>query len=235
MAAHLRGLDAEIGQRPRAVLVISGHWETERPTLNTAERPNLLFDYYGFPEHTYRLTYPVAGAPALAAKVRALLGTAGFDTATDAERGLDHGVFVPFKLIYPDADVPVLQLSLQRSLDPGLHLAIGRALEPLRDEGVLIVGSGMSFHNMRDFFSGRPSAEADAFDAWLDDAVSADPQERDERLSRWSDAPGAAVAHPEAEHLLPLMVVAGAAGSDRGRRAYHDRILEKPISGFRFG
>ena len=130
LAAYLRGIDGALGVRPKAVVVISGHWEAPEPTLNIAPKPNLLFDYYGFPEHTYRLKYPVSGAPDLAQRVRDLLADAGFDSAVDGKRGLDHGVFVPFLLIYPHADVPMLQLSLQRSLDPGLHLRIGKALAP---------------------------------------------------------------------------------------------------------
>jgi aromatic ring-opening dioxygenase catalytic subunit (LigB family) len=236
MAAYLRGLAAAVGETPKAVLVVSGHWETERPTLNVAARPGLLFDYYGFPEHTYRLTYPVDGAPALAGRVRELLKGAGFDSDTEEARGLDHGVFVPFKLIYPDADVPVLQLSLRGDLDPAAHIAMGRALEPLRDEGVLIVGSGMSYHNLRGLFSGRGNEEAEAFDTWLTEAVEqADPAQRDQALTRWADAPGARAAHPREEHLLPLMVAAGAAGTDPGRRTYADHVLGKAQSGFQFG
>ena len=234
MAAYLRGIDAGLGERPKAVLVVSGHWETERPTVNTAPAPQLLFDYYGFPEHTYRLTYPVSGAPELAQRVRALLAEAGFASDTDDSRGLDHGVFVPFKLVYPDADVPVLQMSLQKDLDPAQHLAIGRALAPLRDEGVLIVGSGMSYHNLRDLMSGGNDEPSWAFDAWLADAV-ADPQGREDRLARWAQAPSARASHPREEHLLPLMVAAGAAEGEPGVRTYADRVLGKAISGFQFG
>jgi aromatic ring-opening dioxygenase catalytic subunit (LigB family) len=236
MAAYLRGIDASLGARPRAVLVVSGHWETERPTLNTATRPPLLFDYYGFPEHTYRLTYPAAGSPELADEVRALLAQAGFAADTDNQRGLDHGVFVPFKLIYPDADVPMVQLSLQQNLDAREHLAIGRALMPLRERGVLIVGSGMSYHNLRGLFTGHGNAEAEAFDAWLNDTLTAsDVNERNQKLAQWQQAPGARESHPRSEHLLPLMVAVGAAGDDVGRRTYSDQILGKAISGFQFG
>jgi aromatic ring-opening dioxygenase catalytic subunit (LigB family) len=236
MAAYLRGLDASLGRRPKALLVVSGHWDAERPTLNVAEKPALLFDYYGFPEHTYRLTYPAPGAPELAQEVRALLSKAGIESDVETNRGLDHGVFVPLKLVYPEADIPVLQLSLQRDMDPAQHLAIGRALAPLRDQGVLIVGSGMSYHNLRQMFSRRGDEAAEAFDAWLSDAVTdADPQARDDKLVRWSEAPGALDSHPETEHLLPLMVAAGAAGTDAGRRTYNDRLLGKPISAFQFG
>jgi aromatic ring-opening dioxygenase catalytic subunit (LigB family) len=238
MAGYLRGLASEIGQRPEAILVISGHWETERPTVNSSVRPPLLFDYYNFPEHTYRLTYPAPGSPALAGKVRELLAGAGFDSDEDDKRGLDHGVFVPFLLIYPEAQTPIVQLSLQRDLDPQTHLAIGRALAPLRDEGVLIVGSGMSFHNLRVLrLDDHDIAEAaQRFDDWLAGTVAmSDPKARDKALIGWEEAPFARLCHPQEEHLLPLMVAAGAAGNDRGRRTYSDRIWSKALSGFQFG
>jgi aromatic ring-opening dioxygenase catalytic subunit (LigB family) len=234
LASYLREIDASLGARPRAVLVISGHWETDQPTVNVAEWPTLLFDYYGFPDQTYRLKYPVAGAPDLEPRVRSLLAAAGFDLKVDSKRGLDHGVFVPFMLIYPRADVPIMQLSLQHNLDPGQHLAIGRALAPLRNQGVLIVGSGMSYHNLAAMFSGGGAQAAAAFDAWLEKAIH-DPQERDERLKAWREAPGARESHPRAEHLLPLMVAAGAAAGDTGVRTFRESIAGKPIGGYQFG
>ena len=234
LAAYLRGIDESLGVRPRAVLVISGHWENPLPTFNVAAKPGLLFDYYGFPEHTYRLKYPAAGAPDLAERVRKLLGDAGIESDVESKRGLDHGVFVPFLLIYPNADVPILQLSLQASLDAGVHLALGRALAPLRDQGVLIVGSGMSFHNLADMFSGRGAETAAAFDAWLGNAVQ-DPATRDQLLVKWREAPGGAASHPREEHLIPLMVAAGAAQGDRGVRTFGESIGGKQISGFQFG
>ena len=238
MAAYLRGIGASLGRRPESVLVISGHWETERPTVNTAARPPLLFDYYGFPEHTYQLTYPVAGSPALARRVREVLAAGQIGSDEEPERGLDHGVFIPFKLVYPDADIPMVQLSLNRSLDAATHLKIGQALTPLRDEGVLIVGSGMSYHNLRDLYSGDPRAlrAAAEFDAWLGEAVTeTDHAARERKLAAWHQAPGARAAHPRPEHLIPLMVAAGAAGEDAGRRTYNEPLLGKPISGFQFG
>jgi aromatic ring-opening dioxygenase catalytic subunit (LigB family) len=238
MAAYLRGIDASLGRRPDAVLVISGHWETVQPTVNTAAHPSLLFDYSGFPEHTYRLTYPVAGSIVLAARVRTLLSAAGFASAEEPDRGLDHGVFVPFKLIYPAADVPLVQLSLNRNRDAATHLALGVALEPLRDENVLIVGSGMSYHNLRELFVDRPDVNglAEDFDRWLNEAATGrSAAVRQTMLAEWRHAPGARAAHPTPEHLLPLMVAAGAAGADAGRRTYHDRIMGKAISGFQFG
>ena len=238
MASYLRGIAASIGAKPRAILVISAHWETPRLTVTTAERPSMLFDYYGFPEHTYRLSYPAPGSPAIASRVRALLSAAGIASDEDGARGYDHGVFVPFLLMFPDAEIPVVQLSLRGDLDPAAHLAIGRALAPLRDEGVLIVGSGMSYHNLRRFWSTdvQDVDAARAFDAWLAAAVEVrDAAEREARLADWANAPGARTAHPRSEHLLPLMVAAGAGVEDRGSRTYSDRIFGKAVSGFRFG
>lgn len=238
MAAYLRGLAASIGARPRAVLVVSAHWEAARPTVNGGAQPGLLFDYYGFPEHTYRLSWPAPGSPELAARVRGLLGAAGIGSDEDTTRGYDHGVFVPFLLVWPQADIPVVQLSLQAGLDPAAHLAIGKALAPLREEGVLIVGSGMSYHNLREFFApdARATQDAERFDAALAAAVeNADPSARDAQLKAWRRMPAALACHPRAEHLLPLMVVAGACAEDRGRRTWSDRIFGKPVSAYRFG
>ncbi|MEJ2479648.1 MAG: class III extradiol ring-cleavage dioxygenase [Acidihalobacter sp.] len=238
MGDYLRNIGPSLEAKPKAVLVISAHWEAPRPTLNTARQPSLLFDYYGFPEHTYQLTYPAAGSPELAARVRELLGEAGIESGSNDQRGLDHGVFVPFKLIYPEADIPIVEMSLQQGLDPAEHLAIGRALAPLRDEGVLIVGSGMSFHNLRTLLTGDGHGDdaAEAFDSWLAEAATApDVETRDRLLASWSEAPGARASHPREEHLLPLMVAAGAAGEDRGRRTYSEKLLGKALSGFQFG
>jgi aromatic ring-opening dioxygenase catalytic subunit (LigB family) len=236
MADFLRRA-ATLERRPRAIVVISGHWDAPVPTVNAAVDHTLFYDYYGFPEHTYRLRYPAKGSPEMAARVRALLEGAGIATAEDATRGLDHGVFVPFLLMFPDAGIPIVQLSLRTDMDAAAHLAIGRALAPLRDDGVLIIGTGMSYHNLRKLQArGRPDAEAREFDDWLTDAVTAPrPADRDARLASWASAPSARAAHPEADHLIPLHVVAGAAGGDVGRRVYHEDIFGKPVSAYRFG
>jgi len=237
MAAYLRAIPQAVGQRPKAVLVISGHWECEKATVLNTENYELLYDYYGFPEHTYSLTYPAHGSAAVASRVRELLGQSGIDTDEEHERGLDHGVFIPFKLIYPNADIPVVQLSLLHSLDPAAHFAIGKALAPLRNEGVLIVGSGLSYHNLRDFF--RPDYASNAasanFDTWLGKAVTAEPDEREQLLNNWRQAPNARDCHPRSEHLIPLMVIAGAASDDTGHIAYNDTVMGKSVSGFQFG
>jgi len=149
LATYLESVRTLPKVAPKALLVISAHWEEKVATLMTAPRPPMLYDYYGFPPESYKLTWPAPGAPALATRVQELLSQAGIPSATDDQRGFDHGTFVPLKLTYPDASIPTLQLSLLASLDPAAHLALGRALAPLRDEGVFIIGSGMTFHNLR--------------------------------------------------------------------------------------
>ena len=236
LEAYLRGFADTLDERPRAILIVSGHWEAARPTVNNGAAPGLLFDYGGFPVHTYRLTWPAPGAPELALRVRDLLGAAGIESGSDTSRGWDHGVFVPLKVMFPRADIPTLQLSLQHGLDPATHLAIGRALTPLREQGVLIVGSGQTYHNMRGFTDrgGAADPAAEAFDLWLREAM-ADRETRDRSLIAWAQAPGARQAQPHEDHLLPLMVAAGAAAGEPGRTAFHGHAFGKPISGFRFG
>ena len=232
-AAWLKGLVADLPERPRAILVVSGHWEAPVFTVGSSPKPPMLFDYYGFPEETYRLHFDADGSPALAARVRELLGAAGFPTAEDDQRGYDHGVFVPLLVATPQADIPVVQLSLRGDLDPEAHLAAGRALAPLRDEGVLIVGSGMSWHNMRGF-SPAFTAKSQAFDAWLGGAI-ADPANRDDAIRHWDRGPYAREAHPREEHLAPLFVAAGAAEGEPGRVAFRDMAMDVAISGYEFG
>ncbi len=238
MASWLRGLVRQVGATPKALLVVSAHWQEDVFTLNTQAAPGLLYDYYGFPEHTYQITWPAAGAPALAAEVRKLLGAADIASAEDDARGLDHGVFIPMKLAFPDADVPVLQLSLRAGLDPEAHLALGRALAPLRHQGVLIIGSGMSFHNMQRFRGdggGAVDADSRRFDAWLAETVALPGARREQRLRDWAQAPGGRASHPVEEHLLPLHVAAGAAGEDAGVKAFEDTVLGSVQSAFLFG
>jgi aromatic ring-opening dioxygenase catalytic subunit (LigB family) len=234
-AGYLRSVSRIPKTPPRAVLVISAHWEEPVATVMNGKSPPLLYDYGGFPPAAYELTWPAPGDPALASRVQELLGAAGFQTGSNDARGYDHGTFVPLKLAYPDADMPTVQLSLLRSLDAAEHVALGKALQPLRDEGVFIVGSGMTYHNMRGF--GRPPAKAqsEAFDAWLEESVAAPAAERNAALASWTRAPFARDVHPREEHLLPLMVVAGAAGEDVGRVGFAGTGMGIHISTFHFG
>ena len=234
-AAWLRSVDGGLPQKPRALLVVSAHWEEEVPTVLGSAAPSLYYDYYGFPKHTYELTWPAPGSPDLAARVGQLLASAGIENGKDDTRGFDHGVFIPLKVAYPDAQIPTVQLSLKAGLDPATHLAIGRALAPLRDEGVLIVGSGMSYHNMRGFMSPAGREHSEAFDAWLTDASTRAPADRDAALAKWSQAPSARASHPREEHLLPLMVCAGAAGEDLGARVFDDVVMGVRVSALQFG
>ncbi|MFV8817727.1 DODA-type extradiol aromatic ring-opening family dioxygenase [Haliea sp. E17] len=237
MAGFLRGLAAALPSRPRAILMVSAHWLAAEFRISAGQQPGLIYDYYGFPEHTYQLAYPAPGEPALAGRVAQALAEAGFDTSLDHERGFDHGMFIPLKLMFPDADIPVVQLSLRQDLDPAAHLVVGAALAPLRDAGVLIVGSGMSFHNMRGYGDPRFTTPSLVFDEWLTGAVEAAPAERDRALAAWARAPHAHACHPAGaeEHLIPLLVAAGAAARDSGRKIYSDKVLEVQLSAFRFG
>ena len=231
----LRNVAQRLEIKPKAILVISAHWEAAEFAVTAQASPPLLYDYHGFPAHTYQLTYPALGAPKLAQKVVDLLSAAGLSARLEHQRGLDHGVFIPLKLIYPQADIPVIQLSLQHGLDPAIHLAAGKAIASLRDEGVLIMGSGSSYHNMQG--SGAAfSVAALRFDTWLGDAAcAATAEQRTQMLTHWLQAPEARLSHPREEHLLPLMVAAGAAGHAIGQRIYREPIMEIMLSAYAFG
>jgi aromatic ring-opening dioxygenase catalytic subunit (LigB family) len=237
LAASLRRITAEIGGLPRAVLSISGHWESERFAVMAAAQPGMVYDYHGFPEHTYRVRYPAPGAPALAQRIEALLRGAGIDAAQDGTRGYDHGTFAPLAVMFPQADVPVLQLSLKHGYDVAEHLSVGRALAPLRDEGVLILGSGLSFHNLR-LRGAAAQAPSRAFDTWLRETLEGSaPRERRARLLQWEQAPAARTAHPREDHLLPLMVAMGAAEDEAATTVHHeaDAWPGWTVSSWRFG
>jgi aromatic ring-opening dioxygenase catalytic subunit (LigB family) len=206
--------------------------------MGAAPTPQLIYDYSGFPPHTYQLKWPAPGDPQLAEQVADLLRKAGLASGLSQTRGYDHGVFIPLKVAFPEAQIPVVPLSLALSpdggLDPELHLAAGRALAPLRDQGVLIVGSGMSFHNLRAYMRPETRQAASAFDAWLADAVESPAVRRDEMLRAWETAPYARFAHPREEHLFPLMVAAGAGGEAPGTRIFRDEPMGAAISAFQF-
>lgn len=220
---------------PRAILVVSAHWEEPVPTVMSSAKPPMLYDYSGFPPEAYRISWPAPGDPALAAHVRDLAARAGFATAENSQRGFDHGTFTPLKQTYPNADVPVVQLSLKRGLGAAEHLALGRALAPLRDEGVFIVGSGDTFHNLGEFFGGHAFDRSMKFDQWLTSAVTGSVADRDERLTNWANAPFARFCHPREEHLIPLMVIAGAAGTDTGAVTWSGPFMGTQQTGFHFG
>jgi 4,5-DOPA dioxygenase extradiol len=219
--AVLHGLGRQL-RRPKAVLVVSAHWDTAMPTLGLAPRPDTLHDFYGFPRALYTMRYPAPGAIALTMDARSLLEDAGFEVALDPRRGLDHGVWVPLKLMYPDADVPVLTMSVQSHLGPGHHFRLGRALSPLREVGVLVVGSGNLTHNLGHFGAGAPPHYVSSFQDWVQQKLAASDVES--MLHYRSMAPGAVEAHPTDEHLLPLYVAMGAAGSAFAAQRLYDGI-----------
>lgn len=240
LRAFLARLSASLPATPKALLVISAHWEAPVFTFQTHPAPGLLYDYYGFPPHTYRLSWPAPGAPALAERAADLLAAAGIAADFDGQRGFDHGVFVPLKIAFPEATIPCVQMSLEAGLDPEAHLAAGRALAPLRDDGVLLIGSGNSFHNMQALMAGMSGRAQGVtgldFDAWLSEAAThPEPQERHRRLIAWASADGARHAHRREEHLMPLHVVAGAAGADRGRKTLEDHVIGAVESAYQFG
>ena len=236
LAESLARMPAEIGSRPKAVLMISGHWEGDEYAVMSSPRPPMVYDYYNFPPHTYEISYPAPGAPDLAEEVAQLISDAGLPTRLDAVQGFDHGTFVPMAVMYPKADVPLLQVSMRQSYDPAEHFALGRALAPLRDQGVLIVGSGLSFHNLRLF---NPSAKepSEKFDAWLGEVLNSSPAERTAQLLDWEQGPFARVCHKEEDHFVPLFVALGAAETDAASRVYHQENIRGGVtaSSYRFG
>lgn len=236
MEAWLKDFRSLLPETPRAILVVSAHWEESDFTVQRVEDPGLIYDYEGFPPHTYELRYPARGDPALSHRISHLLGAAGIPARENTARGYDHGVFVPLLLMFPEASIPVVQVSLKSGLDPEEHLAMGRALAPLRKEGVLILGSGMSYHNLRALFAGLPVAPgSEEFDSWMGKVATLDQEHRDAALLGWRSAPGALLAHPREEHLIPLMVIAGAAEGDPGAVAFTDTVMGAKNSSISFG
>ncbi len=212
--------------RPDAILLVSAHWEEDVATIQSGLKPDLFFDYYGFPEKTYSYEYNAPGAPQLARKTAGLLADNGISSAMDDQRGFDHGMFVPLMLMYPEAGIPCLQLSLYNSLDPLQHIALGKAIGRLRQENILIIGSGSSFHNLPAFHE-PPTAETSRlnhdFESWLRQTLTRSDiseQARQEKLAAWESAPGARFCHPREEHLLPIHVCCGVAGGPA------DRVIE---------
>lgn len=236
MVANLKHLAAAL-PRPAAIVLVSAHWEAPQPTITSGPRPPLFYDYYGFPQAAYELEYPAPGHPGLEGQLNAALAKGGFACAADAERGFDHGLFVPLLLMYPEADIPCVQLSLLHGLDPEAHIRMGACLAGLDADNLLIIGSGFSFHNMRAFFTpdtDETRARNQAFDNWLAETCASPALDEDQRRGRlvdWEAAPHARYCHPREEHLLPLHVCYGAAG--RACSEYFElTIIGKQASAF---
>lgn len=239
LTRFIGGLGTQLQQalsKPAAIVVVSAHWEESAPALTANDKTHLLYDYYGFPAESYRLTYPAPGAAQLAVNIAQQLTDAGFTPQLDKNRGLDHGVFVPLLMLRPDADIPVLQLSLIKGLDPAQHIALGEALAFLRRQNVWIIGSGMSFHNMQAFFNPDlvSKMQIDEFNQYLIQSLSPerDYQEQAEKLKRWLDAPYARLMQPREEHLLPLHVCFGAAKGSPAELLFNDDVLSKTVLAF---
>jgi aromatic ring-opening dioxygenase catalytic subunit (LigB family) len=236
--ASLKDMRVELGSAPWAILMVSGHWEEPSFALSSSALPGMIYDYQGFPAENYTLRYPAPGSPELARTASALLEAAGFPAFLYGRRGYDHGTFSVMQALYPEATMPVVQLSLRRDFDAAAHLAAGRALSPLRDMGVLIIGSGLSYHNLGEMRGTRGHAPSRRFDAWLQQTLVSGPvADRAGKLMAWETAPAAREAHPDEDHLLPLMVAVGAAGDDPGTLTYHQTDFAGGLtaSSFRFG
>ncbi len=234
MVDFMTRLPAQLA-RPDAILVVSAHWEERTPTLLGAAHPPMFYDYYGFPKEAYAITYPAPGHPALAERIAGLLEKNGIPARIDSQRGFDHGLFIPLKLMVPRADIPAIQLSLVRGLSPAAHMALGRVLRELMSENILVIGSGFSFHNLNAFFAGDggPDPANDAFQDWLIETCAGPlPQsEREQRLIEWEHAPSARYCHPREEHLLPLHVCLGMAGRPT-TVVFDDKIMGKRAVAF---
>lgn len=237
LAQSLATLLPSLQQKPKAILMVSAHWEEREFTVQATPEPGMIYDYGGFPEHTYHIHYRSAGCPELAQRVSELLTQADIPVQQTTTRGYDHGMFSPMQVINPAADIPVVQLSLKKGLDPAAHIQMGQALAPLRDENVLIIGSGLSYHNLR-MFNAYAAEPSKAFDQWLYSAVvEHQGTARNQLLTQWEQAPAARIAHPREEHLLPLMVSVGAAQQETGVRTYHETgfVGGLWVSNFAFG
>ncbi|AYN87361.1 DODA-type extradiol aromatic ring-opening family dioxygenase [Commensalibacter melissae] len=236
MGDFLHKFPKTLPKKPDAIVVIAAHWESDPIKIHHHPNPSLYYDYYDFPEHTYQLQYPASGYPLLAEQIHTLLTEQHIQSEFEEKRGWDHSVFIPLKVMFPDADIPIVEISLHNNLDPAYHFNIGRALYPLRNKNILIMGSGMSYHNLPFLFSGQGTREAYAFDNWLTDVISLPAcDDRDRLLIEWEKTADAHSAHPRTEHLLPLMAVSGAARQDHGKCIFKDIILHKPISAYQFG
>lgn len=221
-------------QKPDAILMISAHWETDKPMITAAANPDLIYDYYNFPKAAYDIKYPASGSPDLAALVQRTLLHAGIKAELDNTRGFDHGMFVPLKLMYPQADIPCVQLSLLNSLDPQAHIDMGKALAPLRNKNILIIGSGMSFHNLQVLLQRTDAVSQydEVFTQWLIETLCSGQYtkaEIEQRLVAWEQAPYARYCHPREEHLLPLHVCFGMAMGEKAHLLYKEKLMGQQV------
>jgi len=228
----LTSIESHLPCTPSAILLVTAHWETHIPTLTGHPKPGLIYDYDGFPAETYAIKYAAPGCPELAQRAADLIIQSGVPAAVDPDRGWDHGVFIPLKVMFPQANIPVVAMSLQISLDPSLHSHLGQALRSLRDERVLIVGAGMSYHNLRNFAQEAPASFL--FHDWLDQNLAGSWDDRAQALARWHIAPGGRASHPRQEHLLPLMVASGAGSDAPGRPMWRGAIGPTCIGAWAF-
>lgn len=231
----LKEIPKHLEKKPKAILVITAHWISQEFVVSSHPQPPMIYDFGGFPEHLYNIKYPAPGSPELAMHVHKLLQDANLPTRIDPERGFDHGTYTVIQPMYPNAEIPVVQLSIQRNFDPLIHMKVGKALAQLRMDGILIIGSGLSYHNLRLFGPGA-YAPSSAFDQWLQDTLFASPEERWRRLLEWQKAPQARMAHPREDHLIPLMVAVGASEHAIPSMIYHEETFMGGccVSSFRF-
>lgn len=221
--------------QPKAILCISGHWEADHFEVMSAAKPKMRYDYSGFPPETYDVVYPAPGAPDLAKLTADLLVQAGLPTRLNPTQGFDHGTFAPLAIMYPNADIPLFQISLRHGYDPDEHFALGRALAPLRDQGVLIIGSGLSYHNLKLMGPGA-LVPSEAFDNWLNETLAKPEQQRTQALRDWEQAPYARICHEQEDHFAPIFVALGAAETATATQIYHQKRIFGGVtaSGFRF-
>jgi aromatic ring-opening dioxygenase catalytic subunit (LigB family) len=231
---NLTTFSEKLPELPKAILCISAHWETPEFTVSTAPSPDLIYDYSGFPPHAYQIMYAASGSPEIAGRVGMHLAMAGINIGVDPARGFDHGVFVPMCLMFPEGQVPIVTLSIKKNFDPAEHIRLGEALVPLREEGILIVGSGLTYHNLK-VFNDQGHVSSREFEDFCAKASASEKAKRAELLKNWRKALCAQSAHPREDHLVPLFVCAGAAGSDTGERLFTDTVDGIVMGSYRFG
>lgn len=231
----LKDVVKSLSEKPKAIVIVSGHWEEDEFTIMSNLQPPMVYDYYGFPDHTYKIKYSAPGSPELAQKIKALLNENNISSGLNSERGFDHGVYSLLYPMYPEADIPIVQISMKSNFNPSEHFRLGRALASLRQEGVLIIGSGNLFHNLREMQ--RSKVQSEQFDSWIRSVVlSQDLEFRNTEILNWENAPFARYCHPREDHLVPLFVALGAAYKEQGSLVFGEPLMSVvSVSSFRFG